>query len=101
MEKGEVGALVGNVTYDIRRVAKSPTPRGRSVTTELNTWTVRLRLRELNGRSGGSAPTLQCKKHFGKTLWNMALPQAVHGLAPSTLTLTQSATKSNHDFVDL
>ena len=84
--KGEIGALVGNVTYDIRRVAKSPTPRGRSVTTELNTWTVRLRLRELNGRSGGSAPTLQCEKHFGKTLWNMALPQAVHGLAPFSLT---------------
>ena len=32
VEEGETGALVGNVTYVLRRVAKSPlVPRGRSV----------------------------------------------------------------------
>ena len=66
MEKDEIGALVGNVTDDIRRVAESPSYLGGGQSDP--TFYIRGHFSFFFGRSRGSAPTLHCETHFGKTL---------------------------------
>ena len=82
-----MGALVVKSTNDPRRVAEYPLEsQGRLVGSDiLHTWTVRLRLRELNGRSRGWTPTLHCVNQFGKHCEIWPYPHVLHGLAPCTL----------------
>ena len=78
---GMIGALVVNLTCEVRRVAKLPSePRGDAYR-RLNMWTVRTRTRELR-RAPLGKESLHCKTHLCKGIVKSYRTPALHGLAP-------------------
>ena len=79
---GMMGALVVNLTCDVRRVAKLPSePWGDAYQIRPAKWTVRIRTRELRRTPLGKG-SLHCKTHLCKGIAKSYRTLALHGLAP-------------------
>ena len=78
---GMMGALVVNLTCDVRRVAKLPSEPWWDASDGLNTWTVRIQTRELR-RTPLGKESLHCKTHLCKGIVKSYRTPALHGLAP-------------------
>ena len=79
---GMMGALVVNLTCDVRRVAKLPSePRGRPIKSDgLNMWTVSHSNTRTQGTLGQGVAAMQI--HLCKGIVKSYPTPALHGLAP-------------------